>query len=1443
MQDGRKAQIREILASQQPAVPQVPPRFAEVNGLIDGPIRGVVREYAITLLNGVDLISNAKGWKDHKPTLTAAMKGFQLMLLACEDGSLGGYFIDKDANTEGPAYRRVVEAVARVITHKSKHLSEDRKIVKASCTPSVYLNLKHQRDIKAAIEMVNSAKADAPPPAESEALPPIGELMSMMEAIDEANGVVPDVPTDESLPAPPMWEYVQTFFWINRDASKGSRSELLPGYIDADNCTPDDNAYFNVMRGAVEVDQVDNNDEAVLVGSDYAGGETVVFPKVVVTVSAFKRKGVLVRFLQIDPTWNPGKKIHSIVYEAAVRKLHGTKANYQDPWPTYAHLYGSNFILHELTWKDWIAICNTINYKGKLSREARDADRGAGNRADNWNSPLHPLQVFTLDRALQRLRRVGVEVGNVDEWSNTMEGIASFPDDAVRCTIRYDANQVFWDHPEDVGFFHQTFPFTAMAHPALEQVLTENDVVGKNHLVSLLPQSRIKTSNMLVHLEYEADLVGHATDCLLPDDLYNLYKSRRASERYEKYRAALEDLNRTQMDKLEVVCALEGNVDYIPISAPMRATLKYMQDYFSTHKHNTYEVKLSDPNMDFFANAVSQELWNIYRIQRIVRPMMSFKTQGLFSVSQAFKVDLLFHLIYYGEGGAGKSVTGPRYVEKMCIPGTYDSVDRQTKAATQVDTATFDMIQIREEMPEAIVNSQAAKKDQEAVNMWKSATTSGKVNVETYENLAIPGIGDYRGKRMVECILKVVLMGTTNAGNTDNDAVASRLFKETICKSQIPPNELRYKPNPVAKKAFERSYKIYQAISYWTNKAMAIRAICSDCNMELWYDVAGRMFDNLVAWGVMTQDKTSRCMDIMSNFARQMVIKHAINMTYNIKGAPYYKKPFHPHHLKELQRYLYCTTQIALFTVTALSKEIVRDEFGAVLNAAFKLCCNTRQNWDPLVSPYDIYQRDTAGVIKWKLEDNPYYVKETQSKSNSKMVNLNYMVINKTVEEVAQSVQHESTMMEKDCLAAFMRMSQMVFPPTLRDTRNGYANVPGGDLEQHRGVEMPKITLISGDFRNQLATFISDMKLVYAGPVARKFDPMVQDEEDARLYLQQAKLQDADVVLLWADRTRWDGSRPPQETVDTLKASPVTKEKEARVMKSLQEGAMYQPSADYTETMRDMGLDYQYVRIIEMAFDFGLVKEFGVPGKTYLKRQILPGNDYNPFPHFACEDDIAQLSNVPLNERAQNTIKVVDIKRNQIAFSPMAIDIFDKNIVLQAFEKAAFGGRMDVGKRLLGWTLDNDSTKCQTVMWDDRYIRDRVLALNDDMQPEEDDDEEDEDDFNRLNGVPFKRRGATHAMDMEYCMFDEDYDHDEEQERSNLLVVDDLDRWSATVQHMRCGFSMDEPVHTPSWIRQNYRDHGGALGSVDYPKTIVDMDQKTYNKTWGKKFNGKRVKL
>lgn len=225
------------------------------------------------------------------------------------------------------------------------------------------------------------------------------------------------------------------------------------------------------------------------------------------------------------------------------------------------------------------------------------------------------------------------------------------------------------------------------------------------------------------------------------------------------------------------------------------------------------------------------------------------------------------------------------------------------------------------------------------------------------------------------------------------------------------------------------------------------------------------------------------------------------------------------------------------------------------------------------------------------------------------------------------------------------------------------------------------------------------------------------------------------------------------------------------------------------------------------------------------------------------EDDVPTLG-----EGA--TLSIVDrsdLNKKKLYFMPNVSHYFRQEMILEALRYATLCGSTPEGKILLGFTARDNTTRLEVQPLPrralDTYLKIRDEEMGFTLRRDRSWKSDDPDAVSRQDGIVFNRCAAfsdVEAMIATAVPFAPKpvgdnswksvYEQDAEAMSKPLQIIRDLDLYSATRQHMRCGRPLDEPVRTPQWIKQ--KTGNKSLG-VDYPKDIT-RKRSTMEKTWKK---------
>lgn len=1360
-------QKRELIGSQVTPVTIVPNLWIEKEGQVER-ISGVQRECAIALVIGDDLTNGCLTWKERAQTKSANDTWFlfYFLVLCVEYTKLGSCSINICKETHETQYFRACRALARRFAGCEE--PGDKDIIKHNIVYLHTVNIEHLNDIRKEFENVKNKIKEAEE-AKKKKRKKNGDEEEEEEKEEEED--------EEEIVLPPKVER-----YLN------VKDEIMIEEL------YEDSACLSLKKDA------DVSDEKMKLPQT----EKNIISKVSFTVSIVpdasgKTMGYLVRFLIHDEQWNPGTFIYDLIKQCTDRESQKNSNFYSDPWPQYLHLQGTDFPVHNMNWGRWMSCVNRVTNQ-KSSFESYVTDLAQSSRADNRNNMCHPTNVCSLRRAIMKLKEAGGMVGNPEDYYSD-EKTAIFP----LKTVRYPSNHVFWDHDKIIGLNNQFLPF-AMENvedsfpPEMIKYLKTPDPFQKDRIRDLMPQfAGYKTGNILIHMSTEADKYEDRVRSIMPKNIYDSFVNGvqvKDMAEIVKYQKILRHYNDIWMKKMYTAIPLEGSPETLNIPPQIKSMIKWFQEY---DQEITRDSQLYDPEMDLFSNWVAKTMIQYEKFAGIVQPIIPFKMRGCFSVYQRREGQILYNMCLYGSHGGGKSFLTVSFLGKFCIPGTFKVIDRCTGAADQTDQSVFDEIRGQHEMDEAFVNSKHGEKHKDKVNMKKSSMTSGAITVKTLEYVNVPGFGRLRGNRELTQAQNYTEVTCSNTRPSE-DAIGSRFHNVLLGESKIPVEQMNFEIDTKDKKNVITDFRVTQFLSCMFEKAMSIFAVpCRRPFMGLFNDISVRMVDALRAWGAMEDDQTvSRSLEIMTPMARELVVEKAMLLTFHTKGAPHYGKKYRHEYLIDAAPYAYCDLNILLLTWNLHSSDWIKSDFGNVLRAMYRVVRN--KEWDSSKTLYEYYQQDYENKIHFKKSKNWAYDQKNDNGRNKYFIDLNYLELGGKLPEIARAVADRTNphLKANDVEALLTAMAGKTFRPRCgANSRNGYTRqIPIDDLEAHKGIWVQKKFLHIHGFKNVIKAYVSEVYLIYLKDLF--------PEENCYANIKHLLGDPMDIFVNYISGRYYNSKG---ELVGNLEeVPPPTFEDMATIVKSFA-GVSYDKVDDPFNTIPD--LTPTDCAIILHGMKNGKIRKHGDTVNHYLKIGIRTDQNLVEFPRYYCESDIPMINDVNVSEdyhyQLLNLVEIIPTQK-KVTFSPMAIELFDKDIILDAFFDATLCKSTKPGKRLLGWVDENDSSKFKTIKLSRELIDEKVKEFDDNSPNNA---------VMRANGIPFIRRGFIEESAKSFLY---GVERKEIETQKSIETVEDLDRWAATKQHLICGRPFDEPVRDPEWIRKNYK---GLVGTIDYPNQII----------------------
>lgn len=1440
-------QLKELCANLNQRTVTVPPLFVETQEVEE--VQEVFQEYAFALVIGEDLVPGAKSWSERYNTPT--WFGLWLLMLCVEWGELGSPYIDVSKQASPITYDAVVNALARRFQHASE--GGDDKLIKRYVCGIQYVNKEQIRDIQAAVLKVREAKKQKKTKEDNAAAAEEGKGKKgggKKKAKTELEGeqVVQELHPPPGAPTNDIQKRFEALCLMDGPLNITKNLTILTTKGDYD---------INVLF-PVPQDTCTNS-----------------IPKVTMTVTPVKNQGervvgYLIRFLQHDPQWNPGQMIYTLIRQKHEREKFGSRATYTEPWPQYIHLLGStNFPLFSVSLPAWYDYVASMQGGTKISFDAFTRNN-AEERIDDHKNPSHPKNVCTLDRAIARLRKVG---GEGMDPSRFLSGTstAMFPIQ----TVRYLPSQVFWDHTKDIGLVSQYFPFAWSDNLVSLSVdsmktLKSGYRVDKSQVVSSMAKSLpYKTYNTLSYLTLEADSVAKSVSKLFPQRCYQRLVGKTLDKRsYEQYCAALRDASEVCMQKFCAAVQLHGNTNDLPVSHAIKAAIEWLKEYQKTHETISYKREIYDPELDIYSNHIISLVTMYTKFGKVLHPHYALLLHLLFSAYRKASDGMSFNLCIFGGKGDGKSEL-MRYVKGIGIPTTFTDIVRVTGAADETDTHIHDEIRVIDEQNVIFMVEKAASQDQNTVLKKQIALTEKKLVLKETNFVQVPGQGKMRTSRNITTAQEYSEVAFSNFVPQETP-IMDRYHCILLVRSEVPFEEMRYTVDEMHRSSVRELFCTLQFQTMMITKAMSSFAIpCREPFMGLHDDIMARISEALRSWGAVPSNANlGRFVHRVAHAVYVMAIERAAICTWHIPGAKHYGKPYDHSQLIDCAPLLYVTPKMTLRALTMLSSEILKVEYFSILQAVAFYVLN--KPYDTTKTPLDYFFEEEAYPVK--KEHNPNYDRSVHLQRHKQLADLNYVEINYGIDEVASMISERTKnphIHTNEVKAILKRMSEVSFVPRCNGKRNGYARQKYtlDDLkDRHKGTQTPKHVLGIDTYQQTINRMCDGINDIYYLDILQKltaippFDYVtfqkgsqllagVPSRDIVFLYIVRDKIRSTTIAeLLFSTPSpsgaggKGGGTNAPTSPPGAggkgggTNAPPSSPSPEGAGKNAPPQGAgkselqflkdTLSPTKEEidrvwrafpTTEQRKVELSGQELFLLLFGIREGYIMEPGMPAK-YMKRTVLRDEEY---PRFASEADLLMLNNVPYAsaDYVANTIKLVEIYSKKVCVSLMGMEVFDRDILINAFNFATLSAHTKPGKILLGWADDSDTTKLQTVKWTQEEINKTVASLDQIAPPGA---------VSRTTGITFKRRDVKTSGE-EFLLSGRPQDLNQALP-SAIEIVGDLEEYAATQQHLICGRPLDEPVMTEEYVRKTI--YKGQVGKLDYPNDIIKDQKKIFSVQW-----------
>ena len=375
------------------------------------------------------------------------------------------------------------------------------------------------------------------------------------------------------------------------------------------------------------------------------------------------------------------------------------------------------------------------------------------------------------------------------------------------------------------------------------------------------------------------------------------------------------------------------------VSEPMQAILHWLNNCYDPRQD--MKRKKTDPDGSVFLNSIA---WKLNFMEEDLhvstghQPLMLLQHCKYDALRQ--QLNLHVNLCYTGEGATSKSFLFEK-MRQMSISSTIQELTYMTKRANAIDGDQNDQVIIFNEAPAGLFMSNNGKdgdKEQEA--SFKEKLTSQITKCLTWCEDEETGL---RGNRNVISQSIGVYCGATN----DDPSAASQAMATRFHWGQFETVQLKSKTldmcmqgekkwATVGNESLKKSlhfFHLEHARMALLFKLMFV-GILKYPTLDVSDFIYSKIRKSLNAQKIETSTRFKERFDCMCMI---FTMCNALDTVYNYEGGLHYGKPFDAMTLIDLEPYLYCTEEIAIFCFTLLANEVYNPSETKILKAIWKI--------------------------------------------------------------------------------------------------------------------------------------------------------------------------------------------------------------------------------------------------------------------------------------------------------------------------------------------------------------------------------------------------------------------------------------------------------------------------------------------------------------------------
>ena len=632
------------------------------------------------------------------------------------------------------------------------------------------------------------------------------------------------------------------------------------------------------------------------------------------------------------------------------------------PWESYLYL-------NELDlWA--FGVCDAYTNTSNCSNNVRELYH-PNQPLSHRRNPANPYEVFRPNRAMKFVQDTNIMLSQKDIGCYRDGSTWRFPEPELTFHIKNN-----WMNPRTM----YVTPF-----PSIRPEQTMEEAVRYNEQVLSLLSSRTGDDMDEDDLESDMEKMANFNEKLLRT--IQIQKLGLDGKPYHSFSETMNLYKSRGIRDFSKVWSLDAN-----ISEPCKRMLEWKKNRVRAFEErgDLHTMKgpgyVNDGKLSVFANMIIRKMQGyeiLLQFSTAHREMLLISIYRLNAYTRSFK--LHNNWIMAGLGSTSKSYC-IEMCEKTSIPHTIQIVTHQTAKANAIDGNQNDTITLFHEMPTNLMGVDVKPGTTETGDShFKDQLTSCKFRTKLFTFDEITG---RRSNRVSESECIGIIGGATNDKACNMPEALLQRFHLITCSKMVRKgrevNDLQgtvlSDRTKLLKKEFLDSCHTEQFLYTAIEKLIWTKLIL-DVNMEIALKIFNRALSYLYHQRGIHETKLPRHFARMFNTARTLTILYAIEYVFN--RSNFADGEYTEEQLMEVEPYLVCTEEIAMFTLTLTQEQYINPTTPHIIEVIAKDLCKYTQPCQPPgegLYPYGIQEETDYIVCKYSMYEVVHMVSQRTKK-------------------------------------------------------------------------------------------------------------------------------------------------------------------------------------------------------------------------------------------------------------------------------------------------------------------------------------------------------------------------------------------------------------------------------------------------------------------------------